>query len=387
MRPPTDEDLLRVMLADAAAQPPQYQPGPYWRRTARAAAAQIAQLGLADFRGESSSIGVSFTDAPYVDLRHVLTTGLRRPIGAALRHLPGVRRLFDIQVAITRGHAAEARRLRSLVVARHPDTPRLLDTYTLPPSLLGGCLDTVTIDGHEIATSYLILLHQLDHVAQTIDLTQVRTVLEIGSGFGANLHLLLANYPNLRKVVALDIPPNLYVSTQYLKAHYGAAVRDYRATRAARPIRVAPDDAREILCLAPWQIEQLDTPIDLLWNAHSFQEMPAAVVANYAQQVARLPQGDRTAIALLAYDNYDPATRLAPEALPAFFPDRTLTRSTFRVLDDSHGVVAYLSGAHQSVRYVHENTKPDPACTLPASAENAPAANSVNTSRDVAGSA
>ena len=57
---------------------------------------------------------------------------------------------------------------------------------------------------------------------------------------------------------------------------------DYSHTRRLDAIHFAKDDRIEILAIAPWQIEKLDLSVDVVYNAHSFVEMPQAVVSNYA---------------------------------------------------------------------------------------------------------
>ena len=149
-----------------------------------------------------------------------------------------------------------------------------------------------------------------------------RTVFEIGGGFGTNIHLLLENYPNIRKVVYLDIPPNLYVGTQYLKAFYGEAVFDYRNLKNSEKIKFADTDDLEIFCIAPWQIENLQVHVDIFMNSHSFVEMPKEIVSNYAHHFLGSPGSEKSAVVLVTYDGYDPATTLDPASLPRFFPDR-----------------------------------------------------------------
>ena len=99
----------------------------------------------------------------------------------------------------------------------------LMSKYSVPYSP-GGCARKVKVRGSWVGILYLDLLDQHDYQAKFIDFKRVRSVFEIGGGFGANIHLLLENYNNIRKVIYLDIPPNLYVGTQYLKAFFGDAV-------------------------------------------------------------------------------------------------------------------------------------------------------------------
>jgi putative sugar O-methyltransferase len=338
-----DEALLAAMLRDAARQPERYQPGPYWRRKTKNTTAQIRRLGISDFRGMSSTIGLSFTDSIHLDVRHDLSGGPRSLLRVMLNSVFPVKRVFEAQIAVARSHEAEARRLRGIVLGANERVLELAERYRIPPSLLGGCRNYVDVGGRRIATHYLNILHQHDVVAERGRFREVSSILEIGGGFGAHVHCLIENYPKLRKIVYLDIPPNLYIGTQYLRAFYGAAVVDYRQTRELPVIGFSANDALEILAIAPWQIEQLRVSVDVVYNAHSFVEMPAHVIANYARHIAALPGFEHTRVVMLSYDNFDPRTTLDPDRLPGFFPGKSFDRREFPLPDRSFGVISFVS--------------------------------------------
>lgn len=345
-----DETLLALMLRDAARQNELYRPGHYWRRKASNTANQIRRKGIGDFRGASSTIGLSFADSIYTDVRHDLCGGLRSLLRVLLNSVFPFNRVFDTQVQLTRSYEAEVRRLKRSVLGASQRVHDLVGRYIIPPSLLGGCQDYVEVDGRRIATLYLYLLHQHDMIAGDCRFGEIVSMLEIGGGFGAYVHCLIENYPKLRKIVYLDIPPNLYIGTQYLRAIYGPAVIDYRSTRELSEIRFSHNDKLEILAIAPWQIERLRMTIDLFYNQQSFVEMPAEVVANYARWVAALPGFDRTRVVMLTNTLFDLRTSLDPERLPAFFPAKTFDRRNFPLPDDSIGVISFVSrdGASQA---------------------------------------
>ena len=338
-----DEGLLALMLRDASRQPQLYQPGPYWRRRTRNSIGQIRRCGIGDFRGMSSTIGSGFSDLIYLDVRHDLNGGMRSVLRVMLNSLYPFNTLFGAQAALTRSHEAEARRLRGMLLGANPRVGELAERYRIPPSLLGGCINHVDVAGQRIAAHYLNILHQHDLVAQSCSFSDISSILEIGGGFGAHVHCLIENYPKLKKVVYLDIPPNLYIGTQYLRAFYGAAVIDYRQTRERSIVSFSDDDALEILAVAPWQIERLQLSVDLLYNAHSFVEMPAHVIANYVRHVATLPGFEETRIVMLTYDNFDPHTTLDPERLPGFFPSKSFDRREFSLPDRKYGVISFVS--------------------------------------------
>src|SRR5690242_15273669 len=108
-----DYALLELMLSDARLQRDIYKPGPYWRKQSNNAAAQIKKHGLADFRGCSSTIGLSFTDSIYVDFRHDLNGSFRWPLKFLFESVFPFNKIFDAQVSLTKSHENEARRMKN----------------------------------------------------------------------------------------------------------------------------------------------------------------------------------------------------------------------------------------------------------------------------------
>lgn len=317
-----DVDLLRLMMADADRQEPLHRPGPYWSAKGRVIAHEIERDGLRHFRDGSSLVGLSFADAPMIDYRLSLNHGPRTLLGTLLRRLWPVSAIFDAQVAWTRSHAAMVTELTAAYLRVSPRVQELLARYSMPESRLGGAVRTVDIGGRSISMHYLSMLDELDHVASVMDLSRVTSMAEVGGGFGANVHLLLTNFPNLRKVLYVDVPPVLYVGTQYLRAIFGSAISDYRATRDAGTLRFRDDDTLEIMCIAPWQLERFEGSVGLLWNAHSFVEIPRESVEFYARFFSALPARDPLGLALLTYDFADADRTLPASSLPDFFPGR-----------------------------------------------------------------
>jgi putative sugar O-methyltransferase len=317
--------LLETMLSDADLQSALYHPGPYWQATARAAAREIKAHGLSDFRGTSNLIGLSFTDSVLIDWRKHLTNGgpVRKVVGWITNNVFPISKIYQNQVNLTEAYFSRATLFAEEILKSGTRTTYLLTKYKIPYSLLGGCVAKAKISNEEIAVLYLNMLSQHDYAAQFVDFGKVTSVFEIGGGFGANIHLLLTNYPNIRKVIYLDIPPNLYVGTQYLKAFFGSSVINYREIKRRRSLAFAADSRLEILCIAPWQIELFEKEVDILLNSASFVEMPKAVVQNYADKAVCRFGTEETAIVLTSYDRFDLSTTFHPDELPTFFGTRT----------------------------------------------------------------
>ena len=316
-----DFKLLEAMLADSNRQPPIYHPGTYWSTKAKNAANEIRRCGIADFRGSKNLIGLSYADNLYIDIRNAYNHGLRRLARWLTKTYP-LSKIYDSQILWTESYANESVTYAQEILNMREKTRYLLKKYTMPYSLLGSCLLKANIDGHDYSIRYLDLLEHHDNIALRIKFNDAYSIFEIGGGFGINIHLLLENYKNIRKVLYLDIPPNLYVGTQYLKAFYDVGVFDYRVTRHLDSIKFSEDDNIQIFCIAPWQIEKFVSPIDIFMNSRSFVEMPQNVVRNYVQKFNGLPKSTNAAIALISYDNFDLNTTFDPSELPKFFKDR-----------------------------------------------------------------
>jgi putative sugar O-methyltransferase len=353
-----DFSLLDVMANDARHQSNSlYCPGPYWDYKTKNAISEIKRCGIKNFRGSSNLIGQSYADNLTIDVRDSYNYGFHKIIRFATKLFP-FSSLYDSQVAYTRHYAVESIRLSQEYLNQKPRARELLGKHWVPYSLLGGCESAVKIDGEDYSIHYLNLLEQHDNIAARIRFDLARTIFEIGGGFGSNVHLLIENYPNIRKIIYLDISPNLYVGTQYLKTFYGEAVYDYKKLKKIEQIKFSDTDDLEIFCITPWQIENLHTAVDIFMNSHSFVEMPKDVISNYSHHLMRQPGSEKTAIALATYDGYDLTTTLDPASLPQFFSGRNfMFFESETLMDNSRKNLYYVSTGKFPVEEAHQKSK------------------------------
>lgn len=341
---PNDLSLLQAMTNDANDQLLIYRPGKYWINKTKNSFNQIKRYGLDDFRGAFSGVGTSFTDNHYCDVRTNLDWGLRKVLKFTLEKMYPFAPIFNQQVNLTRHYAGEVVRLKSQLLNEHPRIKKLIESYIIPFSIAGGCINYAEINGEKISTHYLDLLDEHDHVSSEVDFRQARSFFEIGGGFGVNLHLLIENYKNLKKFVYLDIPPNLYTGTQYLKSFYGDAVRDYKSTRSLEKISFLDNDDLEVICISPWQIEKLDLSVDIFYNAHSFVEMPKDIVTNYLNKVSKLQNFEKTKVILISYDHFVENTTLNPETLPNLLGDgRKFNKKKYTTAAENNDCICFSS--------------------------------------------
>lgn len=313
-----DPKLLKEMIRDSMGCKSIYQPGPYWENQTHSSVRELKRQGLADFRSGSNGIATSYGDNLFVDTRASYNFGARRLLRFTAQRMYPINRLFETQVKLTKSYALDLLLYKNEYLRNHPRVLELLKKYKISfDTTKGSCLSFMVVDGKKISHHYLELLSTLDHVSRNVPINAQTRFMEIGGGFGANVHLLVELF-GIRKILYLDISPNLYVGTQYLKSFYGKNVKDYLATKG-KPIAFKKNFELEIICILPHQIEYAQLKIDFFHNAHSFVEMPRAVIKNYAGFIKKLSATEAGYISLVSYDNYNPQTTLNPDDLPLFF--------------------------------------------------------------------
>ena len=243
-----------------------------------------------------------------------------------MKRCPLISRVFNAQIALTKAQWEDNLLLKQQIINNSLEIQNLLSKFKMPSDTLrGNCVDYIDIDGEKISTHYLQLLHTHSVLSQEINFSEVRGFFEIGGGFGANIHLLVENYPNIKKFIYLDISPNLYVAAQYLKSFYGSAVKLFLDKEDT--IFFLADDSLEILCILPEQIEKLNVEIDCFYNAHSFVEMPEKTVQMYIKNINRmLSKKNNSSIALVSYDGFELNTTFDPDNLTGFFEKKMSKR-------------------------------------------------------------
>lgn len=121
-----------------------------------------------------------------------------------------------------------------------------------------------------------------------LDRQDIRTILELGPGYGRTAYVFLALQPGCRYIL-VDIPPALYVAQRYL-----TAVFPDRHVFPFRPIGSFEDVADEfnhssIIFLTPNQLALLpDNATDLFINISSLHEMRMDQIRYYFTEIERL---------------------------------------------------------------------------------------------------
>ena len=116
----------------------------------------------------------------------------------------------------------------------------------------------------------------------------VRTVLEIGGGYGRNAHVILSLNPHA-KIVLVDILPGLYIAQRYLssifKDHKIFKARDFSSYDE---VKTKIEEA-SIVFLLPHQLSLMPNKyFDLSMNISSLAEMNVEQIEWYFTQINRL---------------------------------------------------------------------------------------------------
>ena len=181
---------------------------------------------------------------------------------------------------------------------------------------------------------------RINKLSSKFDFGLTKTFFEIGGGFGSNIHFLITNFPNIKKIIYLDIVPNIYVGTEYLKYHFKENVIDYLQVKDKDEIKFSDNDDLEIICIPPWLIEKVKVEIDHFHNAASFVEMPEKIVKNYIKYVNKFKTKQ---ISLMSYDDFDPKTTFDPNLLSNFFDNKLIIEKKNHLINEYKRKEIYLT--------------------------------------------
>ncbi len=281
----TDTALQRL-LTDLDSADSLYQPTQFWRVSFKRLADELRGGGIGRFRALPGPLsffvptygfpGYRFEPRRFDEVRRGLE-GMQLSDRRCLAHLE---RLFS-------GESQAESDYRVLLASDTPGAP-FLDRFS--ESTVGDPIEQFEFGGRRFSRSSLNYLLGLAFLKRHVDTSTIRTVLEIGGGFGTLGEILLGDPRNRYFYIDVDIPPAVYCATHYLSRIRGAsAVLDYEATREVAELDVGSMAAtHEAATLASWQLPRLTGRVDLFVNFISFQEMEPQVVRNYLAQVERL---------------------------------------------------------------------------------------------------
>ena len=292
-----------------------YSSGPYWEYKNLHSIIEIKKKGISDFRGLNSGAGISFTDTMQIDARNDL--GIKGRFIANFFSIPFVKKIYEHQLKLTQSHIEDNLKMLSIIYNNSDNVKKILEKYKFENTTDFGCAKKFTYkDKKEYSTFYIEIANRIENLSLKFNFSKINSFFEIGGGFGANVHFLLTNFSNIKKIIYLDVVPNIFIGTEYLRNFYKESVKDYSETKRLNKIKFEDNNKLEIICIPPWEIEKLDVKLDHFHNAASFVEMPQKVVKNYCQFIKKFRTKE---ISLVSYDKFDENTTFSPEILNNFF--------------------------------------------------------------------
>ena len=291
-----------------------YSSGPYWDYKNLRAILEIRKKGIQDFRGLTAGIGTSFSDNEVLDVRNEYN--IKGRIVGKIFSLPLLNIIFNSQLKLTKSYINSYLLNKSLVYENDKNVHDLLKKYKFENTTEFGCISSFKYLNKKYSCHYLEMADRISKLSKQFNFNDISSLFEIGGGFGANIHFLITNFPNIKKILYLDVVPNIYVGTQYLRRFYKDNIKDYSDLKNLDTISFSKNNELEILCIPPWLIEKVETNIDHFHNAASFVEMPKKIVENYVKFIRKFKTKE---ISLISYDRFDSNTTFNPEELNIFF--------------------------------------------------------------------
>ena len=294
-----------------------YSSGPYWNYKNRRAIIEIKKKGLKDFRGLTAGIGTSFADNLVLDIRNEFN--MKGRIVGKIFSLPILNIIFNGQINTTKNYLDSFIKNQAIVYKNSQNVQNLISKFKFKNTTDFGCVQSFEYLNKIYSCHYLNMAYRVNNLSKNFDFKNIKSYFEIGGGFGSNIHFLITNFPNIKKILYLDTVPNIYVGTEYLRHHYKEKVKDYLELRNLNKISFSKNNELEIFCIPPWLIEKVETEIDHFHNSASFVEMPKKVISNYVKFIKNLSTRE---ISLISYGGFDLKTTFNPEELNSFFDDK-----------------------------------------------------------------
>jgi putative sugar O-methyltransferase len=278
-------ESLRQMLEDMERQELLFRPTEFWREASERIVRELEDGGVENFRRLAGPRGFfvpsygppgnGLSEEEVGQLEEVILRGAER----------GSKKHRTLLEALD-GTAWAVADYRVFLAGDCPEIGPDLSRVT--ESRGGNPPDGLEIEGRRLSRSMLNYLHGLVFLKQQLGMggmEQIRTVLEIGGGYGTLGEILHQCGPEYA-YLDVDIPPTGAVALYYLAQLEGIKLHDYGATRELPEVPVPKPGHQMVLC--PWQLPKVRGMVDLLWNFISFQEMEPEVVQFYLAEGRRL---------------------------------------------------------------------------------------------------
>jgi putative sugar O-methyltransferase len=276
---------IRAMFEEFPKYRKEVLPSKYWEELNRKNLQQLADSKYENFKRTIARNYFTWMINPFDEqLRFLMReAGVWRSIGVLFRALFAPR-----HNPLNRKHTLYYNTLTNLLwdYVKKNDSEGLLERLSEPregnpPGVMrNGCL--ISQDLANSVLEYEAILHP------DLDRRDVRTILELGPGYGRTAYVFLTLQPGCRYIL-VDIPPALYVAQRYLTTIFPE--RKIFAFRSFDSFGSVRDEFTQanLIFLTPNQLELLpDKSVDLFVNISSLHEMRMDQIRYYFGEIDRL---------------------------------------------------------------------------------------------------
>tara|TARA_B100000674_G_scaffold478203_1_gene475011 strand:- start:40 stop:1116 length:1077 start_codon:yes stop_codon:yes gene_type:complete len=146
-------------------------------------------------------------------------------------------------------------------------------------SSIGNPSDLISINNKIYTSKFLDEFLKYLEIKKYVNFEKINKFLEIGPGVGIFSEVLAKLFNNL-KIYLIDIPPQLYVTQNYLKTIFPNEVATYSMIK--KDPSILNSKKYRIFIIAPWQLETINfVELDFAFNQVSFSEMRKETVESY----------------------------------------------------------------------------------------------------------
>lgn len=278
-------ELLNQMIEDSNKQKDLYKATSFWQACSNEIVEDIKENGIENFRNIKTSR--NFFVPTYAFINYLDKSKLYESLKQELKNITiDFKSLKKLEYMLS-GYNQAFSDYRVLKASNKDVKPF---TDKVSESNIGNPLEQFKFDERKFSRSFLNYLLGLNFLKSHVDTTNIKTVVEIGGGFGTLGEILLGDDRNEIFYINLDIPPVAFVSTYYLQNVFtNKKIADYRMLKDKEILDITSLKLEfDAINTCSWQIEKLQGKIDLFVNFISFQEMEPEVVYNYCFHIRRL---------------------------------------------------------------------------------------------------
>ncbi len=284
-----DDKLLKTMMNDYWNQDKQYQADTFWKNYENWNLQVLYDYGLSNFLARPNSFGNAITS------KFILPKRITLRLNKVLRRIANFCRKVNVRTHPfnvydwVKDNPARIRQMYGGLMCEAlfslPNGNRLIELHD---ELIGTPREVFEVGGKRFSLSFMRYFYKALMMEKYLKISSSTFFFEIGAGYGGQAQVLLKMFPHLR-ICLTDLPPQLYVIEQYLKAVFPGEVLGYTETRSMQTIDRNILGENRIVIVAPWELNKIDDDaFENFTNQASFQEMSHGTVKRYCDELHRL---------------------------------------------------------------------------------------------------